>query len=397
MKRTTKKARRGREEGSIFQRTDGRWASEISLGYDGNGKRIRKTVYGADKGEVAEKLRKLQADNDAGRLVETEQLTTGEYLTRWLDNTAKNLVGLQTWERYRQLVELHLVPILGRVKLSKLAPLHVEQCYATMAKATEKRKSASASTRKSAGVILSVALRHAVRIKLIPHNPAADVAKARPSEREMQFMSQHQARLFLDGANGQQLLTLFITAFGTGARQGELLGLQWPDVDFEKGSLEIRRSLAWVKKEPILKEPKSKAGKRTIALPAFVLSALREHRAAALKAGLIASPVFCTRTGKHLDKKNVLRSFRNVVKKVNAATQKQATNTNLEPCLIPEMIRFHDIRHTHASQLIANGHSIKAVSRRLGHSCIDVTLRVYAHLMPDDDAKLATGVELLFG
>jgi integrase len=127
------------------------------------------------------------------------------------------------------------------------------------------------------------------------------------------------------------------------------------------------------------------------------LSALREHRAAALKAGLIASPVFCTRTGKHLDKKNVLRSFRNVVKKVNAATQKQATNTNLEPCLIPEMIRFHDIRHTHASQLIANGHSIKAVSRRLGHSCIDVTLRVYAHLMPDDDAKLATGVELLFG
>lgn len=405
MARTTKKTdrkktktRRGRGEASIFQRSsDGLWVGTISLGYTTEGKRLRKTAYATTKGEVAEELRKLQTEHDAGRLVEVEQLTTGEYLTRWLNNTAKNTVGLQTWERYRQLVELHLVPIIGGVKLSKLAPLHVEQCYATMAKGTDKMDPASASTRKSAGVILSIALKHAVRIKLIPHNPAADVAKAKPAEREMQFMNQPQARQFLERAKGQQLLPLFTTAFGTGARQGELLGLQWPDVDFEKGSLEIKRSLAWVKGEPILKEPKSKAGKRTITLPPFVLTALRGHREAMLKAGHIAHPVFCTRTGSYLDKKNVLRSFRNVVKKANVAAKKKATATNAEPGLIPETIRFHDIRHTHASQLIAAGHSIKAVSRRLGHSSIDVTLRVYAHLMPDDDAKLAAGVEALFG
>ena len=140
--------RRGRAEGSIFERADGRWSAEVSLGYDGHGKRVRKTVYGADKGEVAAKLRKLQTDHDAGRLVETERLTVGEYLTRWLNNAAKNKVGVQTWERYRQLVELYLVPILGGVKLSKLAPLHVEQCYAAMERGAPDRKKAEAPTRK---------------------------------------------------------------------------------------------------------------------------------------------------------------------------------------------------------------------------------------------------------
>jgi integrase len=395
--RKSKKARRGRQEGSIFERTDGRWSAEVSLGYDGQGKRVRKTVYGADKAEVAEKLRKLQADHDAGRLVETEQLTVGEYLNRWLNNTAKNKVRPQTWERYRQLVEIYLVPILGGVKLSKLAPLHVEQCYAAMERGASDRKKASASTRKCAGVILSAALKHAVRVKLILYNPAADVAKARPEEREMRYMTQLQVRRFLTVAQGQQLYPLFVTAVGTGARQGELLALNWPDIDFEKGTLDIRRSLGWADKQPHLKEPKSKAGKRNLVLPPFVLTALRDHRAAALKAGHITAPVFCTRNATYLDKKNVIRSFRNVVKKANTAAEKTAKEAGTEPEQIPVEVRFHDLRHTHASLLIANGHSIKAVSRRLGHGSIEVTLRVYAHLMPNDDEKLATGVEALFG
>jgi integrase len=266
-----------------------------------------------------------------------------------------------------------------------------------MANGFGERKPAGASTRKFAGVILGTALRHAVRIKLIAHNPAAHIAKARPPECEMKFMTGPQVKRFLTAARGQPLHALFITAVGTGARQGELLGLQWADIDFEKGTMDVRRSLAWVKKEPILKEPKSKAGKRTIALPPFVLTALRDHRAEALKAGLIAAPVFCTRTKRHLDKKNVLRSFKNVVAKVNAVETEEAAKLSAEPDLIPASIRFHDIRHSHATALIASGQSIKAVSRRLGHGTIEITLRVYAHLMPSDDEKLATGVEALYG
>ena len=273
--------------------------------------------------------------------------------------------------------------------MSKLAPLHVEQCYAAMERGAPDRKQAGASTRKFAGVILSTALRHAVRMKLIPYNPAADVVKAKPAEREMKFMSQRQARQFLDAAKLHRLHALFALAVGTGARQGELLGLQWGDIDFEKGMLSVQRSLGWVKKEPHLKEPKSKAGRRTIALPLFALAALREHRAAALKAGLITAPVFCTRTANYLDKKNVLRSYRTVVAQANAVALKTTSEMNTQADPIPVGIRFHDLRHTHASHLIAAGHSLKAVSRRLGHGSIEITLRVYAHLMPNDDEKLA--------
>jgi integrase len=189
--RKSPRARRGRGEGGISFREDKNlWYARLSLGFDGQGRRVRKTIYGRSKAEVAEELRKLQADHDAGRLVEAEEITTGEYLKRWLNNTAKETVGVATWERYRQLVEGYLVPILGGVKLHKLRPLHVEQCYATMKTGAADRKPAGADTRKSAGAVLSVALNHAVEtLKIIPYNPAATVKKAKPAVREMAFMT----------------------------------------------------------------------------------------------------------------------------------------------------------------------------------------------------------------
>jgi len=113
--------------------------------------------------------------------------------------------------------------------------------------------------------------------------------------------------------------------------------------------------------------------------------------------GLIAAPVFCTKNGTFLQKSNVRREFIALVKRANELIQAKAVEKMTEPDLIPSAVRFHDMRHTHASGLIAAGHSIKAVSRRLGHADITITLKVYAHLMPDDDAKLASGAGALFG
>jgi integrase len=118
----------------------------------------------------------------------------------------------------------------------------------------------------------------------------------------------------------------------------------------------------------------------------------------ALKAGQITAPVFCTKTGTYTSKNNFVRQvFRPLIAKANADAMKKACEAGTEADLIPEDIRFHDLRHTHASHLIAAGHSIKAVSRRLGHADITITLKVYAHLMPNDDEKLAAGVEALYG
>ncbi len=392
------KARRGRGEASVFQReSDGLWVGTLSLGYDANGKRIRKTVYAPTKSETTGKLRKIQNEFDAGRLVDAEELTTKEYLTRWLANTAKESIGDGTWERYRQLVEGYLVPLLGGIKLHKLRPLHVEQCYASLKAGTNLPKKVGADARKSAGVVLSIALKHAVRTGLIQSNPAADVKKARPVAREMAFMTAVQAKRFLVSAKPNQNFALFSLALGSGARQGELLGLSWPDLDFEKGTMDVRRSLSQVRGVFALKEPKSKSGRRTISLSPLVMAALAEHRSTAFKAGRITGPVFCTRTMGWLDRKNVLRAFRKIVKNTNAAERTRAAEADSEPDVIPEKIRFHDLRHTHASGLIAAGGSIKAVSRRLGHADVSITLRVYAHVMPDDDEKLAGLAGTLFG
>jgi integrase len=256
---------------------------------------------------------------------------------------------------------------------------------------------ATANTRKAAGVVLGIALRNAVRLKLIASNPAADVRKPRSAFREMVFMTAPQARRFLEVAKGSRNYALFALAVGSGARQGELLGLSWADLDLDRGVMEVRRSLSQVKKEFIIKEPKSRSSRRTVTLPAFVVNALRDHRQAALKAGLITAPVFSTKNKTYLQKSNVLREFKSLVTKANADATKKATGTNAEPDLMPDGLRFHDLRHTHASCLIGAGHSIKAVSRRLGHADITITLKVYAHLMPDDDVKLASGAGLLFG
>jgi integrase len=176
-----------------------------------------------------------------------------------------------------------------------------------------------------------------------------------------------------------------------------LLALQWSDIDFATATLNVRRSLSQVKGVFAVKEPKSKTSRRSVALPMFALTALQGHQAAALKAGRIAAPVFSTRTGGYLDKKNVLRAFRTIVANANAAEKRRAKDAGTEPDLIPDRVRFHDLRHTHASALIADGCSIKAVSRRLGHADVSITLRVYTHLMPDDDDKLASRVGAIFG
>lgn len=159
----------------------------------------------------------------------------------------------------------------------------------------------------------------------------------------------------------------------------------------------MRRALSQVKGKFTLKEPKSRTSRRTVTLPPFVVSAIQDQRAAALKGGRITGPVFRARTPGYLDRKNVLRAFRTIVERANQSERESAEKTKTEPDLISASLRFHDLRHTHATGLIGAGSSIKVVSRRLGHASIEITLRVYAHLMPNDDEKLTTGVEALFG
>lgn len=381
------RAKRGRGEGGVFQReSDGLWVGTVSLGFDGNGKRKRRTVYGSTKGQVLDKLDSLRATTRAGNLPDSGNLTVGQLLDRWLE-AFKGKAGARTYEAKESLVRVHLKPRVGNLRLVKLSGVHVEALAAELQ--TDKVRPWAARHSLDA---LDYALNYAVRLRLIPSNPCRLIHKPKPKSAEMAFLTPEQARLVRTTSADLPVHPLLAAALGTGCRQGELLALRWADVNLQAGTVSVERSLSMTRAGFVVKSPKTKAAVRTIALPPFAIEALVDLKAQRLKAGLLSSPVFCTRTGNYLNKNNVLRAFRAVIVKVNRQLAKVEGAS-----LIPATVRFHDLRHTVASILLSSGHSLKAVSKRLGHADPALTLRVYAHCLPGDDGKLATGLGQMIG
>jgi integrase len=368
--------RRGRTEGSIYYReADKQWVGSLSLGYDEHGKRKRRTVYGSSKKEVQEKLRQLQHDAATGRLAEANTLTVKEWLTTWLE-TAKSRVQPKTYLRYEQLVRLRINPHLGGTRLAKLAPVHIQQLFTAL-----EREGVSARGRQMAGTLFHKALRDAVRLHLIPFNPAAEVEKPRPDRPKMEVYDEAQVRALLAVASSHRLYALFVLALDTGMRQGELFALAWDDLDLEAGTVLVQRSLEEINGKHRIKEPKSGKGRR-IDLSPFAVEALREHRKAMLAEGNYRpdAPVFCAPEGGRPLKPNFQRRvFRPLQKAAN----------------LPE-IRFHDLRHTAATLMLLNDVNVKVVSERLGHASIQLTLDTYSHVLPTMQKIAAERMDAFF-
>ena len=396
--------RRGRGEGGIYRRADGQWVGSISLGYAESGRRKRKTVYGASKKEVIDKLDRFRSEARVGNLPDAGGLTVGQLLDRWLQSS-KASTETRTFEERERLVKNHLRPRMGGLKLTKVNALHVESFYADLA-----RDGVGATTIRHAANVLGVALSHACNLKLIPFNPVAAIKKPKAPKRQMLFITPEQVKILLAAAKGRPCFPLVVLALATGCRQGELLALTWNDIDLAKAALTVRRSLAQTDNGFEVKEPKTAASRRTITLPGLAVSVLAQHKDAALKAGLLDAPVFCTRDGNWLLKRKVIRSLRAVIRRAN--TPPGGINKGGRPKkgeaphvkeefemlnLIPARLRFHDLRHTVASVLLSQGESVRAVSQRLGHSNPALTLRVYAHCMPSDDPQLAAALNKMLG
>lgn len=370
--------RRGRGEGAIYQRADGLWAGSCSLGYDDHGKRKRRVVYGATKQEVQEKLRQLQTDHALGRLTDADKFTVADYLTLWLEQTARVKVSPTTYHRYRQHVRLHLIPHVGSVRLNKLTALHVGQLYSAM-----ERAGASASECRKVGKVFKQALRDAVRLRFLMHNPAADVLMPRVIKKEITPLDQEQAVRLLTHAAEDRHHALYVLALDSGMRQGELFGLTWPDIDFGAGSVQVQRSLEEIQGHLRLKETKTGKGRRRIDLTPFTRDALHEHRKRMLAEGrdVKAGAVFCDTEGKWLRKSNF---------------QRRSFKPLLRGAELPD-IRFHDLRHTCATLLLMADVNVKVVSERLGHRSIEITLNTYSHVLPTMQKTAAEKMQGIFG
>lgn len=368
--------RRGNLEGSIFYRKDRKlWAVTVTLGYDDRGKLRRVTKYAKTKDEAVQLLADLQRQAGQGLLAEPSRVTVGEYMQHWLDDVMRPKLRPSTYTRYETVVRLHIVPRIGRTKLQQLKPSQVQAFYTKM-----EADGVGARTRELCHVVLRKALQQAVQWGYLAVNPCDRVERPRAAKRTMNVLTPAQAQRLLAEARGHRLYALLVVLLTCGLRWGEAAALQWEDVDLKRGTLTVRRSVTEVKGKHVVGEPKTAAGRRQIVLPKLAVEALREHRKRMLAEGHAASWVFCDSEGGLLR----LPNFR-----------RRVLFPLLQQAGLPA-IRPHDLRHTAATLLLAQGVHPKIVSERLGHSQVGITLDTYSHVLPTMQREAADRLDALF-
>ena len=317
------------------------------------------------------------ASADEGTLPDPTRMTVAEYVQAWL-NSAHGL-SPKTLERYLELAERQIIPHLGATKLQKLNPEAVRQWHGTLL-----GQALSPRTVGHAHRLLRLVLGCAVKNGTLTRNVAAVHAPPKVEDREIEILTALQIADVLAKLDGHVLFPIVSLAIGTGMRRGELLGLQWGDVDLEGATLSVARSVEETRAGLRVKPPKTKRGRRNITLPADTVGMLRAHKVTLLELRLVLglgniTPetwVFSTAGGKLLSPDNLSRDWRRVC------------NAKKLP-----RVSFHALRHTHASVLIRKGVDILTISRRLGHYKPSVTLDIYGHLMRGADAAAAKAIE----
>lgn len=365
--------KKGNGEGSITKYKDGRWCARYTV-YTANGPK-RKAIYGKTRAEVSAKLNKALADRNDGLVFDAENLKLSDYLDRWLNDSVKGSVKPVTHESYARLVHNHISPDLGRVKLDKLSPAHLQGLYRSKLDA-----GLSPRTVQYLHVVLHRALKQALRWGFVPRNVAEAVDPPKVHREEIRPLSAAQTRQLLGAAKEDRLEALYVLAIHCGLRQGELLGLAWDDVDLEAGTLQVRRTLSG----KTFTTPKTAKSRRSIQLTSEAIEALKRHSARQAEEIATASTlyehqglIFATNIGTPLDRHNLVqRSFKPLLKRAN----------------LPD-IRFHDLRHTCATLLLSKGVHPKFVQELLGHATIAITLDTYSHVLPGMGDHAAKAME----
>jgi integrase len=373
--------KRGQSEGSIFQRRDGRWCGILSLGWE-NGRRKRKSFYGVTAAEVQARLLKARSDHARNLPVATERQSVTQFLTHWLDHTVKPNTRPRSYESFEIIIRKHITPEIGRTRLEKLTPQQVQALL------DRKLKSGLApQTVVHIRMVLRTALNQAMKWSLIARNPAALVDPPRIPRSEIRPLTAEEARRFLQAAKGERFEALYTLALFSGLRRGEILGLRWSDVDLDARALRVNQAIQRVGGKLRAAETKTERSRRTIALPASVIAVLRAHRVRQLQERLIAGSlwqdsglVFTSRIGTPVEPRNLHRDFVRVLKVANVAR-----------------IRFHDLRHSAASLLLAQGVPLRMIMEQLGHSSIALTANTYAHVMPAAMRDVADKMEAILG
>jgi len=354
--------RRGNGEGSVGQLKDGRWLARLTI--DGR----RKSFTARTRTEAAKKLATAIKAHQDGLPAPNDRQTFGQFVERWIASVGPTLRP-KTAQNYAQLLRSHAIPEIGRIPLTKLRPTDLDRVY-------ERRRKSGAAPRSILHLHRAIfrCLRYAERWGDVVRNVAALVDAPKITRTDMRALNAGEARELMRVAEGDRLEALLIVALSTGMRSGEMLGLTWRAVDFERGRISVVASLQPnAAHELVLMEPKTPRSRRVIDVEPRVVAMLRRHRAAQEMERRVAGDswaghdlVFTLPTGNPIDGRALIRSwFRPLLAKAG-----------LPP------IRIHDLRHSYASIALALGVHPKVVQEALGHSTIAVTLDLYSHVVP---------------
>lgn len=367
------KKRRG--SGQATKRKDGRWQASYVTN---DGKRLY--FYGDTQTEANKKKRQAEMEDERGMLATGPDMLLSVYLENWLETVKKPpIVRLSTYDKYKWYLKKYINPALGHIRLRLLSPQHVQSFYSQ-----KLDEGLSPGTVRNLHLVLHSAMKNAVKWNLVSRNVVGLVTRPTRNTYEAQVLTIEQARTLLETAKNHKMWALLVVALATGMRHGELLALRWDDVDFQGGKLFVHRAVSKLNGRGYVEhEPKTKKGRRTIVLPSSVVDVLREHRDYVEQLRRDAGDNWL---GLGLVFPNTRGNF------IERAKLWHMLNKVVEQAGLPHM-RFHDLRHSAATIMLAMGIHPKVVQEILGHSSISVTMDLYSHVLPSVQQEAAGKVD----
>lgn len=372
-------------EGTVRLRKDGRWEGRVVIGYDEKGLPKTKNVLAKTKSECVEKLKQLQEQYAPPKSDKVKpDMPFGEWLDFWYQNYSKPKLRPTTRAGYENRIYQHIIPELGSIPLNQLTQNDLQQFYVRLKQSgrllhTEHYGEGLSDTMvRGSHANCRSALEKAVQEGLIRVNPAVGCKLPPKKAREMQVLTREEIQRFLIQAKAEGYFELFLLELTTGLRRGELLALQWDDLNLETGELQITKQVYRTKEDGLLiSQPKTRSSIRTISLPPLLLAILKEYRESVNSRWMFPSPV-----------------------KEDSPLDPACIRTRLQLILEHarcKQIRFHDLRHTFATMALGSGMDVKTLSTMLGHVSAATTLDIYTHITNPMRSEAAAKIDQRIG
>ena len=342
------------------------------------GKRERryKTIKGTKKQAEAE-LRKMIADLESGNIVTPSAMKVEDWLAEWLSIYHPNIAE-STRKGYKEKIKNYIIPALGNISLKALKTSNIQLMFNDM-----NDRQRAPKTIKNTFLILNSALKKAVTLGMLPRNPCEGIELPKMVKYQAQVYDQNEIKLALEAAKGKDIYILVLLALSVGLRRGELDGLKWKHINFDAQTISIRDTRVNGEREIIEKDPKSASGRRTISVGSNVINDLKEakaqydmNKATLGKRFHDLGFVICKKDGTPYSPDSLTQKWRRFEKKHDL-----------------KIIRLHDLRHSNATVLMAEGINAKVVQERLGHADVSTTLSYYTHVLPSMDQDAASKLD----